>query len=183
MDYKFEKTKLPEVILITPKTIKDERGFLVNTFDRKEFEKNGVKGDFFREFLTLSKKNVIRGLHFQRKPYEFAKIVRCLKGEIFDVVVDVRSESPTVGKFVSFILSETNKQMAFIPRGFAHGFLVLSEEALVDYKLDNVYSPEHEAGLLWNDKDVAIPWPLKRNPIVPTKDQKLPTLRWIKDNI
>jgi dTDP-4-dehydrorhamnose 3,5-epimerase len=118
----------------------------------------------------------LRGLHFQIEPFAQSKLVRCIKGEIFDVAVDIRPESKTFKKWFGVILSEENKRILYIPKGFAHGFVVLSEVAEVEYKVDNFYSPEHERGIIWNDPDIGIEWPID-NPILSEKDAKLPTLK------
>ncbi|EDY35465.1 dTDP-4-dehydrorhamnose 3,5-epimerase [Aciduliprofundum boonei T469] len=181
MPFKFERAKeIRDVIIITPKVFEDERGFFMETYKKDDFEKNGIKGEFLQDNHSYSKYGVLRGLHFQREPYAQAKIVRCIKGEIFDVAVDLRESSPTFGKYVGVVLSEENKKMLFIPRGFAHGFLVLGEEADVMYKVDSVYAPEYEGGLIWSDPDVNIKWP-EIKPILSEKDKNWPTLRELKN--
>ena len=176
MPFEFVKTEVPDVILIKPKVFKDERGFFMETYKKPDFEKAGIKGEFVQDNHSKSKYGVLRGLHFQREPYAQAKIVRCVKGVIYDVAVDLRRDSHTFGKYVGVILSEFNKYMLYIPRGFAHGFLVLSDEAEIVYKVDNLYAPNHEGGLIWNDPDVGIKWSID-NPILSQKDQKWPTLK------
>ena len=176
MPFEFVKMGIPDVILIKPKVFGDERGFFMETYERSDFEKAGIKGEFVQDNHSKSKYGVLRGLHFQKEPYAQAKIVRCIKGVIYDVAVDLRKNSPTFGKYVGVILSEYNKYMLYIPRGFAHGFLVLSDEAEVVYKVDNLYAPDHEGGLIWSDADVNIPWPIN-NPILSPKDQKWPILK------
>jgi len=176
MPFEFIRTEIPDVILIKPKVFEDERGFFMETYKRQDFERAGIKGEFVQDNHSKSRYGVLRGLHFQKEPYTQAKIVRCIKGVIYDVAVDLRKNSPTFGKYVGVILSEYNKYMLYIPRGFAHGFLVLSDEAEVVYKVDNVYALDHEGGLIWNDPDVNIPWPID-NPILSQKDQKWPTLK------
>jgi len=176
MPFEFKRLEIPDVILIKPKVFEDERGFFMETYKKEDFEKAGIKGEFVQDNHSKSKYGVLRGLHFQKEPYAQAKIVRCVKGVIYDVAVDLRRNSPTFGKFIAVILSEFNKYMLYIPRGFAHGFLVLSNEAEVIYKVDNIYAPDHEGGLIWNDPDVNIPWPID-SPIVSKKDQQWPTLK------
>lgn len=176
MPFEFVKMEIPDVILIKPKIFEDERGFFMETYKRQDFERAGIKGEFVQDNHSKSRYGVLRGLHFQKKPYAQAKIVRCVKGIIYDVAVDLRNNSPTFGRYVNAILSEHNKYMLYIPRGFAHGFLVLSNEAEVVYKVDNPYAPDHEGGLIWNDPDVNISWPID-NPILSQKDQKWPTLK------
>lgn len=176
MPFEFIKTDIPDVILVIPKVFEDERGFFMETYKKPDFEEAGIKGDFIQDNHSKSRYGVLRGLHFQKMPYTQAKIVRCIKGVIYDVAVDLRSGSETFGKYVGFILSEFNKYMLYIPRGFAHGFLVLSDEAEVVYKVDNLYAPSYEGGLIWNDPDVNINWPIN-NPILSEKDRKWPTLK------
>ena len=177
MPFQFERLKeIPDVILITPKVFEDPRGFFMETYKKEDFEKNGVKGEFIQDNQSQSKYGVLRGLHFQRDPYAQAKIVRCVRGKIYDVAVDLRISSPTYGKYVGVILSESNKKQLYIPRGFAHGFMVLSEEADVIYKVDNVYAPKYEGGIIWNDPDININWPIKK-PILSDKDKNWPTLK------
>ena len=176
MPFEFKRLEIPDVILIKPKVFEDERGFFMETYKKSDFEKAGIKGDFVQDNHSKSKYGVLRGLHFQKDPYAQAKIVRCIRGVIYDVAVDLRKNSPTFGKYVGVILSEFNRYQLYIPRGFAHGFVVLSDVAEVVYKVDNVYAPDYEGGLIWNDPDVNIQWPIE-DPIVSPKDQRWPTLR------
>jgi dTDP-4-dehydrorhamnose 3,5-epimerase len=171
MPFEFKKLEIPDVILIKTKVFEDERGFFMETY-----EKAGIKGDFIQDNHSKSQYGVLRGLHFQREPYAQAKIVRCVSGAIYDVAVDLRKNSPTFGNYVSVNLSEENKFMVYVPKGFAHGFLVLSENAEVIYKVDNVYAPDYEGGLIWNDEDIGIKWPVD-NPIISQKDRNLLTLK------
>ena len=176
MPFEFKRLKIPDVILIKPLVFEDERGFFMETYKKSDFEKAGIKGDFIQDNHSKSKYGVLRGLHFQREPYAQAKIVRAVRGVIYDVAVDLRRNSPTFGKWVGVILSEYNKWQLYIPRGFAHGFLVLSDVAEVVYKVDNVYAPDYEGGIIWNDPGISIDWPVD-DPIVSEKDRKWPTLR------
>jgi len=176
MSFEFRKLGIPDVILIKPKLFEDERGFFMETYKKSEFEKAGIRGEFVQDNYSKSKYGVLRGLHFQREPYAQAKIVRCIRGVIYDVAVDLRRGSPTFGKYIGIILSELNRYMLYIPKGFAHGFVVLSKVAEVLYKADNVYAPDYEGGLIWNDPDVGIKWPVDE-PILSEKDKKWPTLR------
>ena len=176
MPFNFKTLEIPDVVLIEPKVFVDERGFFMETYKKEDFEENGIKGEFVQDNHSRSSYGVLRGLHFQKEPHAQAKIVRCIKGIVYDVAVDLRMRSPTFGKYVSVILSEHNKNQLYIPRGFAHGFLVLNDVAEIVYKVDNVYAPNHEEGLIWNDIDVNIQWP-NNNPIISKKDQKLPSLR------
>jgi len=145
-------------------------------FKKDDFEKIGIKNEFVQENHSKSIFGVLRGLHFQKEPYSQAKLVRCIRGVIFDVAVDIRRDSPTFGKYVSVILSEHTKEILYIPRGFAHGFEVLSETAEVVYLVDNLYAPQAEGGIIWNDESLNIKWPI-RNPILSEKDKKWPTLK------
>ena len=177
MTFEFKKLEIPDVILIKTNVFEDERGFFMETYKKEDFdEKAGIKGEFIQDNHSKSKYGVLRGLHFQKEPYAQAKIVRCVRGEIYDVAVDLRKNSPTFGRYVSVELSEENKFMVYVPKGFAHGFLVLSENAEVIYKVDNVYAPGYEGGLIWNDEDIEIKWSVD-NPIISQKDRNLPTLK------
>ena len=176
MPFEFKRLEIPDVILIKPKVFEDERGFFMETYKKLDFEKAGIKGDFVQDNHSKSKYGVLRGLHFQKGPYAQAKIVRCIRGVIYDVAVDLRKNSPTFGEYVGVLLSEYNKYMLYTPRGFAHGFVVLSDVGEVVYKVDNIYAPDYEGGLIWNDPDVNIQWPIE-DPIVSPKDQKWPTLK------
>ncbi len=182
MPFEFIKTEIPDVILIKPKVFQDERGFFLETYKKSDFEKAGIKAEFVQDNHSKSVKGVLRGLHFQKKPFAQGKLVRCIRGKIFDVAVDIRKGSPTFGKWVGYELSEENKHILWIPEGFAHGFLTLSDEAEVIYKVSGgEYSPEHDAGIIWNDPDIDIKWPLDQvdEIILSEKDKKLPFLREI----
>lgn len=176
MSFEFQRLEIPDVILIKPKIFEDDRGFFMETYQKDEFATAGITGEFIQDNHSKSTYGVLRGLHFQKQPYAQAKIVRCVRGEIFDVAVDLRKDEPTFGHYVSVTLSEENKYQLYIPRYCAHGFLVLSETAEVMYKVDNVYAPGYERGLIWNDPDVNILWP-NTKPILSSKDQQLPTLK------
>lgn len=181
MPFEFKRLEIQDVILIIPKIFGDERGFFMEIYKKDEFKSFGIDTEFVQENHSKSKYGVIRGLHFQRSPYEQAKLVRCIRGVIFDVVVDIRPNSPTFGKWISLILSEHNNFILFIPKGFAHGFAVLSEFAEVIYLVDNKYMPEYECGIIWNDEDLKILWPVT-NPILSEKDKKWPTLKELLKN-
>lgn len=178
MPFDFEELKIKDLILIKTKSFKDIRGYFFESYKESEFKNWGIKENFKQDNISFSVKNTLRGLHFQRKPKEQTKLVRCIKGEIFDVAVDLRKESPTFGKWVSVVLSEENKNMIYIPKGFAHGFCVLSDYAVVFYKVSEEYSRELEAGIRWNDPDLNIVWPV-RDPILSDRDKNLPFLREI----
>jgi len=155
----------------------DERGFFMRTCDIDEFKKHGLLREWVQESHSRSdRKGIIRGLHFQIEPFSETKLVRCIRGEIFDVAVDLRKGSKTFGKWEGIILSEDNMKMVFIPRGFAHGFCTMTNVSEVLYKMDNYYSPEHGRGLIWNDPDIAIDWPVK-DPILSDKDSSNLTLK------
>ncbi len=173
MPFEFKRLEIPDVILITPKVFYDERGFFMETYQKDEFTKAGIASEFVQQNHSKSVKGVLRGLHYQKEPYAQAKLVRCVRGEIFDVAVDIRKNSPTFGKYVSTILSEENKNMLHIPRGFAHGFEVLSDEAEVVYSVDNIYSKDSESGIIWNDPNIRIEWPIKEL-ILLEKDKRWP---------
>ncbi|CAI1492445.1 dTDP-4-dehydrorhamnose 3,5-epimerase [Thermococcus nautili] len=176
MPFEFERLEIPDVVLIKPKIFGDERGFFMETYKRSDFENAGIRGEFIQDNHSRSRYGVLRGLHFQREPYAQAKIVRVVRGVIYDVAVDLRLDSPTFGRWVGVILSEFNKWQLYIPRGFAHGFVVLSDVADVVYKVDNVYAPDYEGGIIWNDPELGINWPIDE-PIVSEKDKRWPTLR------
>jgi dTDP-4-dehydrorhamnose 3,5-epimerase len=176
MPFTFKMLKIPEVVLIEPKVFEDERGFFMETYKVPDFVAAGIKVNFVQENHSRSTKGVLRGLHYQNQPFAQGKLVRVIKGEIFDVSVDIRKGSPTWGKWVGVILSEENKNILYVPEAFAHGFCVLSEIAEVVYKTTNVYSAESEAGIIWSDEDLDIEWPVKK-PILSEKDGKWPTLK------
>ena len=156
MAFKFEKLNIPDVLLIHPQVFGDTRGFFMDSYKNSEFVANGVKDVFLQDSQSKSAKNVLRGLHYQAGDKAQAKIIRCIKGEVFDCAVDIRQSSPTFGKWVSAILSEENHDLLYIPRGFAHGFCVLSESAELIYKLSNEYAPDSERGIRWNDPPIPI---------------------------
>jgi len=176
VSFLFSSLEIPDIKLVIPKHYPDERGYFLESFKESEFSTNKINAKFVQDNVSFSTKGVLRGLHFQKKPKEQAKLVSVISGEIFDVAVDIRKNSPTYGKWVSQILSEKNHKMLYIPEGFAHGFCTLSDTANVLYKVTNEYSPENERGIIWNDPNVSISWPIK-NLIVSEKDKKLPTLR------
>ncbi|ADL19064.1 dTDP-4-dehydrorhamnose 3,5-epimerase [Acidilobus saccharovorans 345-15] len=176
MPFEFERLDIPDVVLVKPKVFRDQRGYFMETFVAKAFEQAGVKFNVVQENQSYSRRGVIRGLHYQRGQWAQAKIVRAVKGEIYDVAVDIRPWSPTFGKHVAVRLSEDNGYALYIPRGFAHGFQVLSEYAIVVYLVDNDYAPQAEGGIRWDDSDIAISWPIS-GPVLSEKDARWPTLR------
>ena len=181
MPFTFKKLEIPEVILVTPKSFPDERGFFLESYKESEFTSNGIKTIFVQDNLSHSVKGVLRGLHYQKNPKAQAKLVIALRGEIFDVAVDIRKNSPTYGKWVGEILSESNHNSLYIPEGFAHGFCILSEHADVLYKVSQEYSPEDEKGIIWNDTEINITWPIDK-PIIQEKDSKLADLKNADNN-
>ncbi len=176
MPFTFEKQSIKDVILITPKVFGDNRGFFMETYKKSDFEANDIMGEFNQDNHSKSTKGVLRGLHFQKQPYAQAKIVRCLKGRIYDVAVDIRKGSKTFGKYVKVELSEENKKMLYIPKEFAHGFVALTDEVEIAYKTQGEYHPEADSGIMWNDKDINIDWEIDFEPILSEKDTKHKTL-------
>lgn len=154
------ETAIKGVYIIEPKVFKDARGYFFEAWKKGEFEEHVGKVEFVQDNESKSSYGVLRGLHYQKGEYSQAKLVRVIKGKVLDVAVDIRSSSPTFGQHVMVELSEENKRQFFIPRGFAHGFLVLSDEAIFTYKVDNVYAPQAEAGIRWNDPALGIQWPI-----------------------
>lgn len=177
--FKFTKTEIEGVYVIEPKVFGDNRGYFMETYNEQEFKNNGLDYNFVQDNQSKSKKGVLRGLHFQ-KTHPQAKLVRVLEGEVFDVAVDLRKGSKTYGKWVGVILSEENKKQFMIPRGFAHGFVVLSETAVFAYKCDDFYHPEDEGGIMWNDPDINIEWPYKGELLLSEKDKVHPLLKECK---
>lgn len=181
MPFEFEKLEIEGVVLVKPKVFGDNRGFFIESYKKSEFVQNGIDCEFIQDNHSKSTKGVLRGLHYQVAPKAQAKLLRCIKGKILDVAVDLRKDSKTFGKWLKVELSEENHHMLFIPRGFAHGFLVLSDEAELIYKTDNEYSAEHDRGLLWCDNDVNIDWGTEIEPafapILSDKDKIQPTLK------
>ncbi|TRV46846.1 MAG: dTDP-4-dehydrorhamnose 3,5-epimerase [Microcystis panniformis Mp_MB_F_20051200_S9] len=164
-------TEIPDVLIIEPQVYGDDRGFFLESFNQKDFrEKTGVNTTFVQDNHSMSLKNVLRGLHYQI-PNPQGKLVRVVNGSVFDVAVDARQSSPTFGQWVSCVLSAENKRIFWVPEGFAHGFLVLSDRAEFLYKTTNYYYPQYEKTILWNDADLGIDWPLEIPPILSPKDQ------------
>ncbi len=172
----FTSLTIPEVILIEPFVFEDNRGFFTEIYNEKEFGEMDIHEHFVQDNLSFSQKNVIRGLHFSKSPKETVKLVRCVYGKILDVAVDIRPSSRTFGQWVGEILTGENRKMLFVPKGFAHGFSVLSENALVSYKVTDYYYPEYDAGVSFSDPDLAIDWKVER-PVLSEKDKKLPFLK------
>lgn len=179
MPFEFERQKIKDVILIKPKVFGDARGFFMETYKKSDFYANGIDAEFNQDNHSKSSKGVLRGLHYQANPYGQAKIVRCGRGRIYDVAVDIRPKSPTFGKYVKVELSEENKHMLYIPVGFAHGFVALSDEVELLYKASGEYNPGADRGVLWCDKDINIDWEIDFEPLLSEKDSKQPTLKEI----
>ena len=177
-NFKFTETKINGVYIIEPKVFGDNRGYFMETYNKEHFEEAGLTMNFVQDNESSSSKGVLRGLHFQTKHTQ-GKLVRVTKGEVFDVAVDLRKGSPTYGQWEGVVLSAENKKQFYIPEGFAHGFLVLSDHAIFNYKCTDFYCPEGEGGVLWNDPDIGIEWPLDGidNIILSEKDKVHPTLK------
>ena len=176
MEYK--KTTIEGVYIIEPKVFNDARGYFFEAWKKEEFEQHIGKVEFMQDNESKSSYGVLRGLHYQKGDCSQAKLVRVIKGKVLDVAVDIRKSSPTFGKYVMVDLSDENKRQFFIPRGFAHGFLVLSDEAIFTYKVDNAYAPQADAGIRWNDPDINIQWPIDPAQVQTSeKDLKQPFLK------
>ena len=172
---KFSKATIPGIVVIKPTVLSDKRGYFLESFNKNEFEKAIGKVSFVQDNESRSSKGVLRGLHYQKPPFAQAKLVRCIEGEILDIAVDIRKDSPTYGLYHSAVLTGENKKQLFVPRGFAHGFVVLSDSAVFAYKVDNTYAPDYEAGIKWNDKELGVEWGLKESEIfISNKDEQLP---------
>ena len=173
MPFTFEQLDIPGLVLIHPRVFEDERGYFMETYQHSEFSNAGISGRFVQSNQSWSKKGVLRGLHYQKQPKAQAKLVRVVEGEVYDVVVDLRKDSPSYGKWKATVLSAANRRLLYIPPWCAHGFCVLSDTAQVIYDVTADYSPEHERGILWNDPALAITWPAQAY-IVSPKDQTWP---------
>ena len=171
----FIQTNISDIILIKPNVIEDYRGFFMESYHIDKFKTGGIHCTFVQDNYAKSVQNTLRGLHFQVN-FPQAKLLRCLKGKVFDVAVDIRKNSSTYGKWVGEILSDENKHQLFIPAGFAHGYYVMSETAEIAYKCSDIYHPEDEQGIRWNDPDIGIKWPGKE-PMLSERDIKLPMIK------
>ncbi|MDT8390975.1 MAG: dTDP-4-dehydrorhamnose 3,5-epimerase [Lentisphaeria bacterium] len=177
MPFEFQPTALSGITLITPKYFGDDRGFFAECFKLSDFTEQGLDGHFVQLNHSRSGKNVLRGLHFQRPPFAQGKLLRCIRGCVWDVAVDIRGDSPTFGQWFGTEISRENRMMIYISPGFAHGFCVLSDEAEITYHVTGAeYCPDAEAGIHWNDPDLGISWPVSE-PILSAKDRTLPTLQ------
>ncbi|HHB78696.1 MAG TPA: dTDP-4-dehydrorhamnose 3,5-epimerase [Saprospiraceae bacterium] len=173
----FEQTEIPGLIIFTPRIFGDKRGYFFESYNQNLFKQAGIHNEFVQDNQSKSSFGVLRGLHYQRPPFAQAKLVRVTQGKVLDVAVDIRENSPTFGQHHSIILSDENNKQFLIPRGFAHGFLVLSETAIFQYKCDNFYSAEHDAGIRFDDPRLNIDWGLKKEELlVSEKDSNLPFL-------
>ena len=177
------KTKLEGVVIIEPQVFFDDRGYFFESFSQQRFNEQVAPITFVQDNESKSSYGVLRGLHFQKSPFAQSKLVRVVKGKVLDVAVDLRKNSPTFGQYESVVLSEENKRQFFIPQGFAHGFAVLSEEAIFQYKCDNYYAPQSEGSVRWNDPTIAIDWQLpEKDIILSAKDEKAPLLSQLTIN-
>ena len=167
------KTEIDGVVIIEPRIFKDDRGYFYESFSQREFEEKVCQTTFVQDNQSKSSYGVLRGLHFQKPPYCQSKLVRCIKGAVLDVAVDLRKGSPTFGKYVAVELSEDNHRQFFVPRGFAHGFAVLTEEAVFQYKCDNFYNKESEGSVAWNDPELAIDWRIPADKVQLSEKDKL----------
>ncbi|WP_130861658.1 dTDP-4-dehydrorhamnose 3,5-epimerase [Bacilliculturomica massiliensis] len=181
----FEETDIKGLKVITPFIARDNRGFFSKRFEREEFEANGIEVDIYECMESFSVRGVLRGLHFQKKESQ-AKLLHTIVGEIFDVVVDLRENSATYGKWKGFYLSGENKKSIYIPRGFAHGYLTVSDMAIVGYYADNRFASEYDGGILWDDPDIGIDWPLEKvdnKIVISPKDELLETFKSFYENV
>lgn len=169
-----KKTSISGLLIIEPKVYNDSRGYFFEPYNKEIFDKNIGVTNFLQDNESKSYRGVLRGFHFQKPPFDQAKLVRCVEGKILDVALDLRKKSKTFGMYKKIILSSQNKRQFFIPRGFAHAFLVLSKSAIFSYKVDNIYSPKHDSGVAWNDSQLAIDWGFDESKlIISEKDRKL----------
>lgn len=175
MPFQFTPLEIPEVILVETRRYGDDRGFFMETYRQAEFAANGIPGPFVQDNCSHSAHGVVRGLHYQIPPYAQGKLLATVQGEIFDVAVDIRQDSPTYGQWVGAVLSARNGRMLYIPPGFAHGFCVISDSATLTYKVTEVYMPAYEQGIIWNDPEVGIKWPVI-DPVLSGRDKQLPLL-------
>lgn len=179
----FIQTKIDGVVIFEPKVFKDDRGYFFESYNEKLFSANGITSKFIQDNQSYSKYGIIRGLHYQKGEFSQAKLVRVIKGEVLDVAVDLRLNSSTFGEYISVKLTADNYNQLYIPRGFAHGFSVLSEDAIFSYKCDNYYNKESEGGIIFNDKDLNIDWQINlKEAIVSAKDIELPSFTKYKLN-
>lgn len=183
-NFNFIETKIKDLYIIEPKVFGDNRGYFMESYNKKDFNEAGLTMDFVQDNESKSKKGVLRGMHFQTKHTQ-GKLVRATQGQVYDVAVDLRKGSPTFGQWEGVLLSDENKRQFYVPEGFAHGFLVLSHEAVFNYKCTDYYAPEYDSGLLWNDPDVGIEWPLDgiEEILLSEKDKKQKNFKRIRYTI
>ncbi len=179
MPFEFEKLEPAGLVLVKPRVFADERGFFIETYKLSDFARAGINENFTQDNHSRSVKNVLRGLHYQKPPFAQGKLVRCISGRILDVAVDMRKDSVTFRKWEAVELSSDNAHMLYLPEGFAHGFLVLSDTAEIMYKCTREFSPAHDAGIRWNDPQLGIKWGIT-DPVLSAKDLNLPLLEDIK---
>ncbi|WP_057911625.1 dTDP-4-dehydrorhamnose 3,5-epimerase [Peribacillus muralis] len=177
------KTKLNGVMVIEPIIFGDHRGWFTETYNEENFKKAGIDIVFIQDNHSFSAiKGTLRGLHYQKDPKAQTKLVRCTKGSIFDVAIDIQKESPTYGEWFGVELSEENKKQLLVPKGFAHGFMTLTDDVEVQYKVDELYSPENDRGIIWNDPEIGIQWPMDIEPVLSAKDENAPLLKDAENN-
>jgi dTDP-4-dehydrorhamnose 3,5-epimerase len=181
MPFEFIRSSIPDVLIIDPRVFSDERGFFMETYKRSEFAAQGIAETLVQSNHSKSSKGTLRGLHYQNPPKPQGKLIRALGGEIYDVAVDIRNGSPTFSKWVAVTLSAKSKRMLYVPAGFAHGFCVISDEAEVQYMTTEEYAPDLEAGIIWNDTDLAIDWPVAE-PVLSPRDRAWPPLKRADNN-
>lgn len=173
-------SKLSDAFLVEPKVFEDARGFFMESYSRRAFEEHGIDITFVQDNHSLSRaQGVLRGLHFQRPPHAQCKLLRVTRGAVYDVIVDLRKDSATFGAWEGFELSEENRRMLLVPKGFAHGFCTVRPDTEVMYKVDEFYMPAHDSGILWNDPEIGIRWPVE-SPVLSEKDRKLPRMAEIE---
>ncbi len=181
MPFEFKSLDIPGLVLVQPQVLGDDRGFFFELYKHTDFAREGIKGHLVQDNYSRSEKGVLRGLHYQKTPKAQGKLVMCMRGRIYDVAVDIRKGSPCYGKWIGVELTEENRLMLYVPPGFAHGFQVLSDAADVMYKCTDEYSPSEDRGIIWNDTDINIAWPLK-DPVLSSKDKLHPLLRKADNN-
>ena len=180
----FTQTPIKDLVIFEPRVFEDERGYFFESYNQKLFEENGIDTKFIQDNQSKSSLGVLRGIHFQKPPFAQAKLVRVLSGKVLDVAVDLRPESATFGEYFASELTAENKKQLFIPRGFGHGFVVLSQTAEFAYKCDNLYSKEHESGIIYNDSDLKIDWQIETSElIISDKDQQLKSFVEFKNSL
>ncbi|MDF2037690.1 dTDP-4-dehydrorhamnose 3,5-epimerase [Cytobacillus oceanisediminis] len=180
---KVTKTKFEEVIVIEPKVYGDHRGWFTETYSKSILADHGINLEFVQDNQSFSAaKGTLRGLHYQLNPKAQSKLVRCTRGSIFDVAVDIRKGSRTYGEWYGIELNDENKKQLLVPKGFAHAFITLTDDVEVQYKVDEIYSPEHERGILWNDPEIGIEWPIEVKPVLSAKDEVAPLLKNAENN-